>query len=416
MSLHRTAEIIGCTAQAIDGKAGSIHDILFDDDSWKVRYLVVRSGVWLEERMVLIPPQAFLYATEGAHEVHVTLSCDQIRQSRSLEADPPFYLQRQIDAATTAPTLWMTYGSLYDPVIPLYGPALMQAPPEGADVKREKPDYDPHLRSVREISGYQLEDADGEAGQLVGFLVDNEVWALRYVVIQTGSWFAKQQRLLTVSHISAINWERRTLTTSLHRERIAASPEYADALLLDPAFENRLLQYYLGNSPIALGALHGLPLFEIVHGSLLGTIDDLYLSPDAERCTAVHIYAGGMFRQRALAIPFDSIQLVGEDVWLVGEAEATRSVAQFEAEGHSVRAQHLIGRQVVTEGGTPIGSLGQVVIRRDGRVEGFQLQAVQVKGPLREHRFIARSALITIGDSEHPATTTLAAAEQSVSP
>lgn len=415
MTLQRTADLIGCTVQATDGKVGSVHDILFDDNSWKLRYLVIRSGIWLDERMVLVPPQSFMYAEESAQELHTSLSCEQIRQSTPLENDPPVYLQHQIDTAATLPTLWMAYGGLHDPFLPTYVPPAIPAP-EAAGDARPKPNYDPHLRSVHQISGYRLEDDQGEAGQVVDLLVDNEAWMLRYVVIRTGSWFSRQQRLLTVSHIDAINWEHRAITTSLSRERIAASPDYTDAMLAEPAFENRLLQYYLGNTPLPLASVQGLPVFEGEHGSLLGTIDDLYLTPEVDRCAAVRVRSGGLFRQRAVAIPFASLQLIGEDMWLASDARAAIPVAQYEAEVRPVRAHHLIGRQVVTEGGTPIGLLGQVVLRRDGSVDGFYLQAVHVGGPLSERRFIVRGALITIGDQENPATSSLTAAEQSGRP
>ncbi len=48
----------GCPVEADDGHVGSVKDFLFDDQSWKVRWMVVDTGNWLPGRQVLIHPSA----------------------------------------------------------------------------------------------------------------------------------------------------------------------------------------------------------------------------------------------------------------------------------------------------------------------------------------------------------------------
>ena len=48
----------GCPVEASDGHVGSVKDFLFDDQSWKVRWMVVDSGHWLPGRQVLVHPSA----------------------------------------------------------------------------------------------------------------------------------------------------------------------------------------------------------------------------------------------------------------------------------------------------------------------------------------------------------------------
>ena len=43
----------GCPAEAGDGHIGAVKDFLFDDQSWKVRWMVVDTGHWLPGRQVL---------------------------------------------------------------------------------------------------------------------------------------------------------------------------------------------------------------------------------------------------------------------------------------------------------------------------------------------------------------------------
>ena len=45
--LYDLNALIGSPVIAKNGETGSIHDFLFDDQSWKVLYLVVYVGNWL---------------------------------------------------------------------------------------------------------------------------------------------------------------------------------------------------------------------------------------------------------------------------------------------------------------------------------------------------------------------------------
>ena len=48
----------GYAIQATDGRMGWVEDTLFDDQSWKIRWLVIKTGAWLSERKVLVHPCA----------------------------------------------------------------------------------------------------------------------------------------------------------------------------------------------------------------------------------------------------------------------------------------------------------------------------------------------------------------------
>ena len=46
----------GFSIEASDGRIGTVVDFLFDDASWKVRWLVIDCGTWLGGRKMLIHP------------------------------------------------------------------------------------------------------------------------------------------------------------------------------------------------------------------------------------------------------------------------------------------------------------------------------------------------------------------------
>ncbi|MDQ3303040.1 MAG: PRC-barrel domain-containing protein, partial [Actinomycetota bacterium] len=55
--LRSAKDIQRCPVYATDGDVGDVEAFFFDDESWKVRYLVVKAGGLLTNRRVLISPE-----------------------------------------------------------------------------------------------------------------------------------------------------------------------------------------------------------------------------------------------------------------------------------------------------------------------------------------------------------------------
>ena len=64
----------GYAIEASDGRIGTVSDFLFDDRTWKVRWLVVDTGTWLTGRKVLIHPSAIGRADYERRELSVSLT------------------------------------------------------------------------------------------------------------------------------------------------------------------------------------------------------------------------------------------------------------------------------------------------------------------------------------------------------
>ncbi len=56
--LHITSALKGCRLELTDGSLGKVDDFLFDDRTWKIRWLVVDTGSWLSGHKVLLHPSA----------------------------------------------------------------------------------------------------------------------------------------------------------------------------------------------------------------------------------------------------------------------------------------------------------------------------------------------------------------------
>ena len=72
--LIKASAIHGYSVKATDGSIGTVSDLLFDDASWTVRWLVVETGSWLLDRRVLLPVSALGPPDSAARTVPVNLT------------------------------------------------------------------------------------------------------------------------------------------------------------------------------------------------------------------------------------------------------------------------------------------------------------------------------------------------------
>ncbi|MDR7152126.1 uncharacterized protein YrrD [Hydrogenophaga palleronii] len=79
--LHSCQEIIGYQAEALDGSAGRIDDILINDDGWCVEHFVVDTRRWLPGGQVTVPAEDMLSINWGAREVHLDADKQTVRHS-----------------------------------------------------------------------------------------------------------------------------------------------------------------------------------------------------------------------------------------------------------------------------------------------------------------------------------------------
>jgi hypothetical protein len=84
------------------------------------------------------------------------------------------------------------------------------------------------LMSVKSLRGETIHATDGDFGSVDDFLFDDENWAIRYLVIDTGKWIPGRRVLISPASLKA---QRRPneLITSLSKEQIKKSPDiYTD--------------------------------------------------------------------------------------------------------------------------------------------------------------------------------------------
>jgi hypothetical protein len=247
MIVH-ASKIEGFALEASDGPIGSITDLLFDDVTWRVRWLVIDTGGWLSGRRVLLPPSALGHVNHIGHQYSVLLTKQQIENSPSINTDEP--VSRQMETGLYSHYGWVPYWSTgfymggfgYSGGLPETHPGLAHLEAETAHGERG----DAHLRSVREVTGYGLDASDGEIGHVGDFLIEDADWSIHYLVAHTRNWWPGKQVLISPRSIASIDWSPRLVHLDISRDQLKGSPAYDGSQAVDRAYEYAFHGYYDG--------------------------------------------------------------------------------------------------------------------------------------------------------------------------
>ena len=237
------------TVAASDGRIGTVDDFLFDDQSWKVRWLVVDTGAWLPGRKILVHASAIGEPDPARKELPVKLTKAQVEGGPDLFEHQP--VSRQLEAH-----LYDYYG--WDPswgatafgaiASPLSLPPLIGEGPEptenGADAAAGEGESDPHLRSAEELEGYHIQASDGDIGHLESLVADNANWDIRYLGVDTSNWWGGQHVLVAPFAVKEIDWADRHIQIDITREQVKTSPPCDSIDMVDEAYERMLHGHY----------------------------------------------------------------------------------------------------------------------------------------------------------------------------
>jgi hypothetical protein len=104
--------------------------------------------------------------------------------------------------------------------------------------------WDPHLRSTSEVSRYHIEAEDGAVGHVEDFVIDDETWAIRYLIVDTRNWWPGKEVLIAPQWIERVSWSERKVHIRLSREAIKRSPEFTGEPALTRNYEEALHRHY----------------------------------------------------------------------------------------------------------------------------------------------------------------------------
>jgi hypothetical protein len=208
--LTNTKTIYGTAVEASDGVAATTSDVYFDGKRWDVRYLMVQTGNWLNGRRVLIPPSAVERSDWIHRRIRVRMTTKELEAARDINAQLPLNRQKELDGATLL--AWEAYwAGVFD---------------------ESTSNGNPHLRSTKAVAGRPIEGTDGRIGHVDNFILDDDTWTIRYVVVGTRHWWPGKRVLIEPRSVESIDWDARVVRVAMRQSDIERSPEYNPRSLL----------------------------------------------------------------------------------------------------------------------------------------------------------------------------------------
>ncbi len=241
--LERLDPLRGWMIESSDGEIGKVNDFLFDDDRWAVRYIVAATGDWLSNRQVLLSPLLFESLNRDRKRLRLNTTREQIRSTPEIDLTRP--VSRRYEA-----------GYAHHFQYPVYWGAggIWGAGSYPRDLVRAKTasTFDPsrygsaeyHLKRASEVMGFHIRALDGEIGHVDDFLVDDDSWAIRYLLADTSNFIGGKWVLVSPEWARNVDWNALTVNVDMSTDQVKKSPEYDPDKPLDRAYETRLHDYY----------------------------------------------------------------------------------------------------------------------------------------------------------------------------
>ena len=256
--LRSTKDLENYSISATDGEIGQVKDFYFDDDAWVIRYLIVDTGSWLSSRKVLISPISVCRPDCQEQTFPLSITKEQVRNSPNIDTDKPVSRQNeeQYLGYYGYPYYWGGGGVWGEGLYP-YAMTPDYAG-DGEDWKERQREIeaglrferarhrndDPHLRSCEAVTGYHLHAINGEIGHIAGYIIDDETWAIRYIIVDTSNWWLGHKILISPEWITGVHWANQTVSVNLDRELIKDAPAYDPNMDWNREMERNLYQHY----------------------------------------------------------------------------------------------------------------------------------------------------------------------------
>jgi sporulation protein YlmC with PRC-barrel domain len=231
--------VYGLSLKAKNGDIGSVNDVYFDDNEWKIRYLVTDSSKFLPARRVLVSPASITEIDFERKFIPVSLSKKEIEDSPVVSRGllPSRETEIELKSYYDWPVYW---GSGY-----LIGAGDFR--PNEASMRESKKEIDvkPDLKSSNDVIGVIIKSQKKTIGYVHDYVFDDKKLEIRYLIVCIQSDLPEKKKiLLAVDWIQSFDWKNSVFITDLNTESIEDSPEYKPGLQLKRDYETRLYEYY----------------------------------------------------------------------------------------------------------------------------------------------------------------------------
>jgi len=101
------------------------------------------------------------------------------------------------------------------------------------------------LRSLKDLENFTVNASDGDIGKVGDFYFDDDWWAVRYMVVETGGfWHERNQVLVSPIAFGPADWATRLFHLNLTREKVQHSPDVSLDKPVSRQFEQDYFRFY----------------------------------------------------------------------------------------------------------------------------------------------------------------------------
>ena len=169
-----------------DTELGMAHDFFFDERDWTIKYLIADTGMRFAGRTVLVSADAFCAPEWGREKFIVSLSREQVETSPDIDVYKPIM-----------PVEWERLHTHYGWTATHFGDKSFVRCEKGGHV----------LQEIMKLVGYHVQGNDGIAGTVDDFIVDDENWKIRYIVVGVKHGLMAKTTLVSPDWVGRINYD-----------------------------------------------------------------------------------------------------------------------------------------------------------------------------------------------------------------
>lgn len=186
-----------------DGDLGKVVDFYFDDQDWRLAYVVGRCSRSRGRADLAFPASevGLREGDRGQPELFVPIGRADLETSLEAASVPPVSLQlapHVNDFVHRAGTLGPEAGGL----VSHWAPVPVQT--------------NPHLRSYRVVKTYAVRSVQGQLGRIRDFIVSPEGWNIVCLAVAVGHVLARKPAALRPAQITRVQWNQRAVWTGAH--------------------------------------------------------------------------------------------------------------------------------------------------------------------------------------------------------
>jgi uncharacterized protein YrrD len=247
-------KITGYPVEASDGRIGDVTSLFLDCVSFRIRYLAVETGRFLNRHQVLIPASSVPLQDFADKKVHVNLNREQVRNSPDVNLATPVSrgAENEVVRYYSSPRYWdmeqpgqggITHIPSQGRMVVLSGREMAEGRRGEEAEARRIPDAQ-YLFSSRDLLKYDTRALDGKLGDIDDLIIDTNTWDIRYLAVDTGTIMAGKRALVPPQKIDSINDEDNEVTLDLTKDAVRNSPDYDPRRPIDMDLQRRLSEHY----------------------------------------------------------------------------------------------------------------------------------------------------------------------------